>query len=547
MKKNWFPTLFFGSCCLWSSVAAAQSNWDQPTTWNSTTATRPNGYPVSSSHLYGYSQPPSAAPNNGQFTGGADSTRYPLPTQLPAATVPPAGMATSTPVSGSFTATTQGTQQNFPVSYRQDLVIPQQPGIQTAPEIAPATPPSGQQFVVPSNVPAVQTGQVYPQPNSYSPASQSYSPVVQPQFQPTPSGYDIGAGSVACETGCNTASGCGDAGNDGGLGSSLGKYFTGGNANWVVGVNALIFARDYEDDKSLSYNSTPGQYLFSTDADFKTFAGMETVLSRRNCSGSGWEARYWGLYPNSTSTMIDNMPGTALTGLQNLNFAPSWSNVLQVYDAADRHRITRDNTINSLELNMLRNGGSFTGLRCRNAYYELLGGFRWFQFNENFTYSAINSLAPWPNQLDYGINVRNSLLGFQLGGRTEWCLTDRFRLATGLRGGVFNNRISHHSRISDQLGNQAAIVGGPFNGTAYDFESTKNDVAFLGELDTGLIYQLSSRARLNFGYRVISVNGLALAPNQFPYNFTDANDIRRIDSNGGLLLHGAYVGAQFCF
>lgn len=544
MKKNWFPKLIVGSCCLWSGVAAAQSNWDQTTTWNSTTATQPNGYPVSSSHLYGYSQPPQAAPSDGQFVGGSNTPRYPLPTQLPAATVPPAGMSTSTPVSGSFTATTQGAQQSFPVSYRQDLVIPQQPAVQAAPEIAPPYQPSGQQsavqqYVVPSNVPAVQAGQVHPQPLNYGPG-------VQPQYQST-AGCDIGAGPAGCDSNCNTAGGCGDSGKDCGLGSRFGKFFCGGDANWVVGVNALIFARDYEDDKGLSYNSTPGQYLFSTDADFQTFAGLETVISRRNCSGSGWEARYWGLYPNSTSTMIDNMPGTALTGLQNLDFAPAMANVLQVYDAADRHRITRDNTINSLELNLLRNGGSFTGFRCRNAYYELLGGFRWFQFDENFTYSAINSAAPWPSQLDYGINVRNSLLGFQLGGRTEWCLTDKLRLATGLRAGVFNNRISHNSRIADQVGNEATIMSGPFAGAMYDFESTKNDIAFLGELDTGLIYQISCRTRLNFGYRVFGVNGLALAPNQFPYNFTDANDIQRIDSNGGLLLHGAYAGAQFCF
>lgn len=345
--------------------------------------------------------------------------------------------------------------------------------------------------------------------------------------------------------GCDIGAGCGPT-DQAGWSGRLGKFFRGGDANWVVGVNALIFARDYEDDKGLSYN-TPGDYLFSTDADLETFGGIETVVSRRNCSGSGWEARYWGLYPNSTSNMIDNMPGSALTGLQNLDYAPTMSNVLQVYNAADRHRVTRENSINNLELNLLRNGGCFTGFGCRNAYYELLGGFRWFQFDEYFAYSAINSTAPWPNQLDYAINVQNTLLGLQLGGRTEWCLTDKLRLTTGLRGGLFNNRISHTSRLADTAGNEATIMGGPFNGAMYDFSSTKDDLAFLGELDTGFVYQISCRARLNFGYRLIAVNGVALAPNQFPYNFTDANDIQRIDSNGSLLLHGGYAGAQFCF
>lgn len=346
--------------------------------------------------------------------------------------------------------------------------------------------------------------------------------------------------------GVETSVPCGPTETAGGLSSRLGKFVKSSDANWVVGVNALIFARDYEDDKGLSYNAG-GEYLYSTDADLETFGGIETVLSRRNCSGSGWEARYWGLYPQSASNMINNMPGTVLAGLQNLDFAPTMTSVLDVYNAADWHRVTRENSINNLELNLLRNGGCFTGFGCRNAFYELLGGFRWFQFDEYFAYSAINTAAPWPSQLDYAINTRNTLLGFQLGGRTEWCVTDRLRLTTGLRGGLFNNRISHTSRIADTLGNAATIMGGPFNGTAYDFSSTKDDIAFLGELDTGFVYQISSRFRLNFGYRLIAVNGVALAPNQFPYNFTDARDIERIDSNGSLLLHGGYAGAQFCF
>lgn len=325
----------------------------------------------------------------------------------------------------------------------------------------------------------------------------------------------------------------------------MGRFLGNGDANWVVGVNALFFNRDYEDDLGLSYNLA-GDSLFSTGADLRTFGGVEAVISRRTCNSWGWEARYWGLYPNTASSTLDGTPGTALAGLQDLDYPPLSVPVLDVYNAAVSHQVTRENSINNFELNMLKNAGCFT-FAGRSTFFELLGGFRWFQFDENFAYSALNTVAPWPNQLDYAVDVQNSLLGLQLGGRTEWCLTDRLRLTTGLRGGLFNNRIAASSRVGDTIGNVATIVGGPYDGAAYDFSSTKNDVAFLGELDAGVVYQFSSRARLNFGYRVIAVNGVALAPDQIPFNFTDATDIQRIDSNGSLLLQGGYAGAQFCF
>ena len=69
----------------------------------------------------------------------------------------------------------------------------------------------------------------------------------------------------------------------------------------------------------------------------------------------------------------------------------------------------------------------------------------------------------------------------------------------------------------------------------------------MGEADLGLGYQLSSSVRLTIGYRLIGVTGVALAPDQIPYNFTDANELRRINSNGSLLLHGVYGGLNYCF
>ena len=63
----------------------------------------------------------------------------------------------------------------------------------------------------------------------------------------------------------------------------------------------------------------------------------------------------------------------------------------------------------------------------------------------------------------------------------------------------------------------------------------------------GLIYLLTNSCRATIGYRLIGVTGVALVPDQIPVNFTDVNQIERINSNGSLLLHGFYGGLNFCF
>ena len=69
----------------------------------------------------------------------------------------------------------------------------------------------------------------------------------------------------------------------------------------------------------------------------------------------------------------------------------------------------------------------------------------------------------------------------------------------------------------------------------------------MGEFKVGLIMQLSERLRGNVGYRALGVGGVALAEDQIPLNFTDSGLLQRSRTNGNLLLHGLYFGAEACF
>ena len=80
--------------------------------------------------------------------------------------------------------------------------------------------------------------------------------------------------------------------------------------------------------------------------------GLEAFVQSRGSNGRGFEARYWGLYPNCSGASISN-PWTPLGGLSQIYHGPSTSTVQDVFNRADSHEVCRENRIHNLELNRL--------------------------------------------------------------------------------------------------------------------------------------------------------------------------------------------------
>ena len=304
-------------------------------------------------------------------------------------------------------------------------------------------------------------------------------------------------------------------------------------SNKVFSLFGVSLRRDYEDGVRLGYNADGS--FFSDDVQHGNLTGIGAALTSRNAKGSGWEVRYWGL---DESTRQNFGPGgTHLRGLDDVFY--SANSASSFFDSADYLSVDRTTRINSLAFNLLRNGGRFKScLGCGN--YELLAGFRIFQFDEDLQFAA-NS-ASSPTRLEYALEAENLLTGFQVGGRHEVCIGSRLRLASGMNVGVFNNRVNSRQRIFDDSGIDSTISGQPFY-----FEDQKDDVAFLGEFNTGLIVPISNRFRLNAGYKIVGVAGVALAANQIPRDIQDQRALQTANSNGSLLLHGFYFGGEASF
>ena len=320
--------------------------------------------------------------------------------------------------------------------------------------------------------------------------------------------------------------------------------------NYSGGIYGLYFTRDYEDDVVLARN-TAGDKLFTTDADEQTFDGYGVSLASRRSNGRGYAVEYWALNPGSAAvSLTGGNVATELRGLDNLVHASSGRDLEDVYSNTLTQTVVRDTDINNFELNMLQNAGTFCTKRQRKGFYELLGGFRYFDFEESLQYQAFIDNAAFPLVPDsffHNISARNRLYGLQLGARNELCLGSKFRLFSGVKGGLFNNFVQTRQSITDANGELAVVNSGPGMGRNFNYSDDKNDIAFLGELDFGILYQLSCRSRIRVGYRVLGVSGVALAADQITDRFDDPDTLSSANSNGSLILGGGYYGLEFCF
>lgn len=347
---------------------------------------------------------------------------------------------------------------------------------------------------------------------------------------------------------------------------------------WFAGVYGLYMTHDNENHYRFSYDDAweSIQLTDSRDANPDLMGGVEVRAGRYfNCGLNAVEAVYWGLFPADGSTITRRTDVTGhLDGILNwhaLNYngrTAEWF----VNDAVI-HAIYRQSEFQNVEINLLQFCGAGCGDPCLSCNvgkgcgpygcgscgwadpcgpafrYAWLAGIRWFMFRDDILFGADTVDAVFtgaPEEIFYGIDIQNHLIGFQLGGRGEYYLTRCLALNFGHKVGLFGNHIEHESRIGGSAG-LAMINNGPNYGRYYHVNNSKNDVSLLGELQVGLTYRFASRWAVAAGYRLVGATGMALPTNQIYPDLRGINDVEEIDSNGHVLLYGGYVGLEYGF
>ncbi|TWT89380.1 hypothetical protein Pla100_55430 [Neorhodopirellula pilleata] len=172
-------------------------------------------------------------------------------------------------------------------------------------------------------------------------------------------------------------------------------------------------------------------------------------------------------------------------------------------------------------------------------------GFRWFQFEEttDFAYDVDGRVGYTDNDIYDFTRVENNLFGYQFGSRLIYCLHNRVNFNVAGKFGIYGNNVEQRHTLGS-LNDFAELAAMP--GLDINYESEDTVLSTLGELDLGLGIRVSNAWTVRGGYRIMGVTGIATA-SDYARDYTSSTAAAAIHADKSLILHGAYVGADFNF
>jgi len=296
-------------------------------------------------------------------------------------------------------------------------------------------------------------------------------------------------------------------------------------------------------------NVNANQLMSTDDADPNWEGGVEVHVGRQfACGAYAVDLGYWTIddFQASSSQTHANFVSTPLL-FNDLEFGVG-DPVQDYFDTAEEHRLSRRNTIQNVELNLLETGssrGSCSPWRSRRSV-----GVRYFQFDEDLALSTLDQGGVWGgnsglDEVTMRSSVENNLIGVQLGYQLnrQWGQRATFFIAP--KFGIYNNRIEH--RFDLRRGDGTVAMPSAASGVSGSFpvSSSDNVVSFLTEMDLGFSWQPASHWSLFGGYRVVVLTGMGLADSQIPQYIVDIPEIANIDHQDALILHGAFFGVAY--
>ncbi len=423
------------------------------------------------------------------------------------------------------------------------------PAAQQYTQLAPTTPvnhAAGQNYFAPTQNPrlSMQTDPAGPLPapaEAPDDATAENDAMAENGLEPAPAPYgttagcDHGPDCTTCEPVCVTPR-C---------------------SPWYASVSGLVMGRNKPNGVWTTYetNNNPNQLMNTRDTDPDWQGGGDLRIGRFfGCSRWALEFGYWGI-GNFDNTQSMTNPNTVSTPLlfQDLEFGAG-NPVQDWFDAADEHRLTRRNKLYNFELNIIQGYGQGygTAASCQRFTGRALLGIRYFQFDEDLILETLDQGGTWGgngglDQATMDSSVENTMIGAQIGYLLEYRFAARGSAFIAPKIGLYNNHIKNSYNL--YRGDGTAATPTAFSGVAggYPVNSSKDIASFLSEVDLGLRFQLSQHWSLFGGYRVVVINGVGLADDQIPQYVVDIPEIAAVDTNGSLILHGAFFGVGLNF
>jgi hypothetical protein len=334
---------------------------------------------------------------------------------------------------------------------------------------------------------------------------------------------------------------------------------------WYASVRTLYMTRDDENPFYFSYDDADRrrQLMPARSVNFDWTAGADVRIGRTfDCGTQAIEFGYWGLYPGQQELItqgcecIGDLMGTL--NWEKLNYGEDDDGdpyTADYYvDHAKAHLLRRDAEAHNFELNWMQCLVPCKPLDpCHGPRFQhrWLVGVRYFKFHDNLLFGSDyedgnGKFRYEHDEIYYNIVTNNNLIGPQLGGSGKFLIHPKWTLRYDVKFGMYGNHIEHRSVIGGSQG-IATINSGVNRGEGFCVHNSKNDVSFLGEIDLGFTRCITPRLSVSAGYRAVAVAGIAHPTDQIPHDLRMIQDVDHIDSNGSLVLHGGYLGAEYYY
>lgn len=280
-------------------------------------------------------------------------------------------------------------------------------------------------------------------------------------------------------------------------------------ACWTVRTDALLLWRDAPRSRTL-YNAFPSgvPVLNANQLESTLAAGPRFSLFRTNGCGDAIEATYFR--------------AANFRAQQALPFAANGYTLALLALPATYNSVSANlgSALQSFELN---------GRLAVCPTIQLLGGFRWFEWEENLlltgdTGAGVDTIST---------SCMNDLYGYQIGFDSLLLKTNWLRLEGLMKGGAYYNNSS-----------QVTMAATPLGGVGLRADSPKG-ASFVGEVGLTGVMPITSNLDLRVGYLGLWLQGLAQPTNQITTVDAAAGSIvGSLTTTGTAVVQGVTLGLE---
>jgi hypothetical protein len=364
-----------------------------------------------------------------------------------------------------------------------------------------------------------------------------------------PGGYMRNAGNCeGCNGGCGGCeSGCGGCGCGCGCGCC---------SPWFFSAEALYMGRNSPNNVYTSaeasnvnvqglyneYSWTPGAqatfgYRFGCCCEWSVAATYWGLAEASSCGGPGIPGPYVSPFTFGLTDILGTTGGGGTNGDQTAN---------NFTDNSPNHYTWLNYQAQDAEITLSR---TLCGGDCNCLSVDILGGFRWFRFQDGLVWGSqrANDGSAYANDWLYlNDHITNDLLGGQIGFNASYRFCNCWKLFITPMVGLYDNHMTLDYNLYAVVNNQQLQASSQsYSNPNYPVHTCSDGFAVLTQVDLGLDWQISCHVGAQIGYRLVAATDIGLSDNQIPSYANDTQAIGNIQHNGDLILHGAFAGLTF--